>query len=411
MHMKNERENTCTELLYEKDGMLAEFDAIVTASEKYGENGMYRIIMDRTAFFPEGGGQPADTGVIETDDKKTVNITDVRTEEGCVYHYADGFISPGTKVRGRIDAAKRFSRMQEHGAEHLICGLIHRQFGYDNVGFHMSDEGVVFDVDGPLSETDIRAVEEHANRIIFENVPVTVSFPTAEEAKTIEYRSKLDTYENIRLVTIEGYDVCACCAPHVNSTGQIGSVIITSFMPHRGGTRMTLTAGMNAYADHLGLQISNGRIMELLSAKREDTAKAASDLADRYRLLKEENDELKKKVTGIVTRTVLDSLEKGELKKGKAQLIFTNDLDPIGLRELVNSCTKVYDGIVCAFLESGRGYRYIFAVCPENAEEAGLQEFAAAFDRACSGKGGGSRLMVQGTTEAQRDAIEQYFCG
>ena len=187
--MKNERQNNNkTELLYETDGMMTEFEARVTEASDDGTKGHY-VVLDRMAFFPEGGGQQSDTGVIVSEENVGINVTDVRTIDGQVRHYIDGVLEEGRKVYGKIDKSKRFPRMQSHGAEHLVSGLVHNTYGYDNVGFHMSDDLLVIDFNGPLSEEQLRMIEEKANMVVFENVPVTISYPTKEEAESIPYRS------------------------------------------------------------------------------------------------------------------------------------------------------------------------------------------------------------------------------
>lgn len=404
--MKNERENNKTELLYETDGELTEFEAtVISVTER---DGRFATVLDRTAFFPEGGGQQADTGVFVTDDGERFLVFDVQTTDGMVCHFTDRRIPEGSHVTGCIDKEKRFMRMQNHGAEHVISGIIHDRFGYENVGFHMLDDEVVFDYDGPLTEDDIRSVEERANEIVFENHPFVISFPSPEEAKNLTYRSKLDTYENIRLVTIEGVDVCACCAPHVRSTGQLGVIRILSATPHRGGTRMTMVAGMSAFYDYRMLCDSNKKIMELLSSKREDTAESVANLNDRLLSLKEENTAFKKEETKRVADDVLCHIgEKGS--DLSPELVFTDRLDPVGLREVVNICTSAYAGIVCAFCSVDGQYRYIFGVREDVADKADLAGFSKEFNASCNGKGGGSRIMVQGTCPADRKMIEAYF--
>ena len=409
-HMKNARENrNKTELLYETDGMLTEFEAEVTGSFEDPSKGRY-VVLDRTAFFPEGGGQQADTGTVTTEDGTVVNVTDVQTVSGQVRHYIDGSVSEGARITGRLDASKRYSRMQSHGAEHLVSGLVNSTYGYDNVGFHMSDRELVIDFDGPLSDEQLRDIEERANRVVFENVPVTISFPSAEEAKSIPYRSKLDDLENIRLVTIEGYDICACCAPHAESTGQFGVIKILSSMPHRQGTRVTMIAGMDAYRDYAYLHDSNARIMELLSAKRDKTAEFVADLAGKMQTLKEEKNTILRNMTALVTKDALERIRVREKGSGECELVFSDILDPKGMRDLVNECVTVCDGPVCAFCGSDReGYRYIFGVGEDNAGKCDLRALTDAFNAACSGKGGGSDIMVQGNTSAKRINIESFF--
>ncbi|MCR5672575.1 MAG: alanyl-tRNA editing protein [Lachnospiraceae bacterium] len=408
--MKNEREiNTQTVLLYETDGMLTEFEATVTGCEKQSDEGGYFVTLDRTAFFPEGGGQQPDTGILVTKDKKQTAVTSVLTHNGQVRHYTDGPVDVGAKVTGRIDAKQRFSRMQDHGAEHLICGIIHELFGYENVGFHMSDDETVFDVDGILTDEQIRDVERRANEAVFENVPITVSFPDADEAEKTEYRSKLDSSENIRLVTIEGYDVCACCAPCLSSTGQLGVIKILSSFVHRGGMRMTLAAGMNAYRDYCALHDQNARIMEILSSKRDRTDEYVSDMSDRMLALKQERSELKKKITDYVAKSQIDRIKAMTPNNGHPFVMFLDDVDRTGLRETVNACTDRYDGIVCGFIPGPEGYMYIFAVKKEISDRFDLKAFSDDFNGRCEGKGGGSPIMVQGTTAADRKTIEEYI--
>ena len=409
--MKNERiKSDKTELLYETDGMITEFEAVVTEYLHDPDSDRDYVILDRTAFFPEGGGQQSDTGEIITGDGKSIRVYDVQSVDGSVRHYIDGTLSENDKITGKIDAPIRFSRMQNHGAEHLLCGLIHSRFGYENVGFHMSEEGVIFDVDGPLTGEDIRDIERMANEAVFKNVPVTVSFPTEEEAKRTEYRSKLDTFEDIRLVTIEGYDVCACCAPHVASTGQLGVIKILSHMPHRGGMRLFMIAGMDAYNDYVYLHDSNAEIMEILSAKRDRTAEFVRDFADRQMLLKEENRILKSELTSAVAENVIEGIRGRGFTDHGPEVIWENRLDETGLRNLINGCTGQYEGIVCAFSGNDNdGYRYIFAVCKNRAKTAGLRDFADDFNRVCKGRGGGSDIMVFGSTSGTSGEIKAYF--
>lgn len=387
--------------------MLLVFEAHVTDCIKC-ENG-FGIILDETAFFPGGGGQEADTGIIEKGNGSIISVDRVQVTDGNILHITDAPIDAGEKVTGRVDVKTRLPRMQKHGAEHLICGLVHERFGYENVGFHMTDEETVFDVGGPLTKEEIRDIERRANEIIYENVPITISFPSAEEAADIKYRSKLDISEGVRLVTIEGYDVCACCAPHVASTGQIGVIKILSAMPHRGGMRMTITAGLDAYSDYFMLHEQNAVIMDILSAKRNLTAEYTKDMADRMAALKEENRKLKIKLTAMETERILGHIKSRDPKDSSPEVIFSDELDPKGLRDLVNSCTAVFDGIVCAFLFVDDGYRYIFAVREDFAKDYDIRSLSARLNEKLGGRGGGSEIMVQGNVGATRSRIEEFF--
>ena len=224
-----------TQKLYYIDAYTKEFDAeliSVTAAE-----GGFDVVLDRTAFFPEEGGQSADTGSIGG-----ARVLDVYEQQGIIHHLTD--VSPeGKQVHCVLDFDSRFEKMQCHTAEHILCGIIHRIFGLDNVGFHLGADEVTFDVDGVLDRSQLDKVEEIANNVVFSNLSVRTYFPSSEELSSMEYRSKLDLTEGVRLVEVEGTDTCACCAPHVSRTGEIGLIKILDFMKHRGGTRIWMVAG------------------------------------------------------------------------------------------------------------------------------------------------------------------------
>ena len=197
-----------TEKLYYIDAYIKEFSATVT--DVITDSRGVALVLDRTAFFPEEGGQSADTGYIAG-----ARVTDARERDGVIYHYVDKPLEVGTKAECKIDFADRFEKMQCHTAEHIISGAIHKTFGLDNVGFHLGATEVTMDVNGYLTRDQLDEVEMIVNRAVFDNVAVKTYFPSVEELSSINYRSKLDLTENVRIVEVEGYDLCACCAPHV----------------------------------------------------------------------------------------------------------------------------------------------------------------------------------------------------
>lgn len=399
--MKNERTNNCiSEAIYETDGLVMEFAAKVVSCNENDDN-TYGVILDRTAFFPEGGGQQRDEGTINNE--KVLDI--VKDDDGNIVHIIANEVTKGSMVIGRIDRDLRMSRMQNHGGEHILSGLIHNKFGYDNVGFHMSEKDVTFDVDGVLSQNELDQIEKEANEIVFKNVPISISFPTEEEARELSYRSKLDIYEGIRLVTIEGVDVCACCAPHLPSTGSIGVIKIINAMPHRQGTRITMIAGMNAYDDYVMLHNDNAKIMSLLSSKREDTADFTENLLGRNNALREELTQIKREMTALVSERVITNIKSRNPEDTSAEVIFTNSLDNVGLRELINACTKEYAGVVIGFIgNDSEGYRYIVGC--SGSKNAG--EIAKKLNEAFNGKGGGSKEMAQGSISGSKDVILEF---
>ena len=256
-----------TEKLYYEDAYLHDFTAVVTACEA-GKNG-FLIELDRTAFFPEGGGQPADTGRVGE-----AVIRDVHEKEGRILHYADHTLPVGERVSCAIDFEQRRRRMQNHSGEHVFSGTVHRLYGLNNVGFHMGAECMTIDFDGELSEAELTAAESAANEALREDLAVRVFYPSPEELAALEYRSKKELTGQVRLVEIPGVDLCACCAPHVRRTGEIGVIKLLSAERHRGGVRLELLCGLDALDDYRRRQEETGAVSRLLSVPREQIAAA-----------------------------------------------------------------------------------------------------------------------------------------
>ena len=204
-----------TEKLYYISAYTSKFSATVVSF--FTEGDKLLAVLDKTAFFPEEGGQSADTGMIGG-----ACVIDVTERDGIIYHTVDTPLTVGETVECTIDFAERYEKMKCHTAEHILCGIMHKLYGAENIGFHLGDDVVTFDVSPVLTRADLDRVEDIANRIIAENVDVVASFPTREELCALEYRAKLDLTENVRIVSIGDYDKCACCAPHVEKTGEIG---------------------------------------------------------------------------------------------------------------------------------------------------------------------------------------------
>ncbi len=393
-----------TDKVCERDSYVESFSATVLgckAAEDEEHKGLFEVVLDLTAFFPEGGGQKSDTGYIDD-----AFISDVQERDGEIIHYSNKAFREGSTVAGSIDFEKRYYRMQCHTAEHLLCGLIHNAYGYENVGFHLTDDEVTFDVDGSLSKEEVAEIEERANLAVYDNLEVKISFPAPEELAFLTYRSKLDLTENVRLVEIEGIDICACCAPHVNRTGEIGIIKITSFAPHRGGTRFTMVAGYRAYMDYVCLDNAGRRIMALLSAKRLETADKTEELIAKCNQLLSENVALKREMTEMKRREVLAGLS--EKEDGKPVLIFSETFDDVQMRELINSCTEKTDDIVAGFMKTDKGYRYIISRKNQEAEPK-LPMLAKDINAALSGRGGGSLQMIMGSVAGSEEDIRKFW--
>ncbi len=361
--------------LYDIDSYCKEFYARVISSTKEGD--AFLTVLDRTAFFPEGGGQSSDTGFIDG-----VAVLEVKEKDGVIYHKTAAEINEGKEVPCSIDWEPRFLKMQSHTSEHIVSGVVHAEFGYDNTGFHMSERTMTVDFSGPLNEKDIAMIEKKANEAIYKNAAITVSFATREEAKNLDYRSKLDITEGLRIVTIEGVDVCACCAPHLKRSGEAGVIKILDFCPFKGGTRIEMTAGLFAYYDYAFLHAANKQLMGKLSAKREGVFEAVCRLGEALAEQKAQNEALLNEIALLKCK----STEIGQSVYG-----FLSGASYDSLRFLANSFTeKGYKNVILVS-ECEDGALYVAA----SLENRG-REFAAALNSSFAGKGGGKESYVQG---------------
>ena len=378
-----------TEKLYDKDSHIKDFTAMVVDCRC--KNGNYEIILDRTAFFPEGGGQSADTGKIGSN-----SITDVQIIEGEIVHYSDNPIKIGAKVTCSIDWDQRFRKMQNHSGEHIVSGIVHRLYGFDNVGFHMGED-VTVDFNGELTRDQILNVEKLANEAIYKNVEFICEYPDDETLKGLDYRSKLELTENVRIVTIKDYDVCACCAPHVYSSGEIGIIKILDFNRHRGGVRIHMLCGYDAVEDYEKKYENLCQIAAELCSKQNETAEAFEKLMNDHGQLKAEIAALKKAITSLKSSAInyTDS----------CILIFEKEIQMNDLRKLVLSGAEKTDKLCAGFVgDDEKGYRFAIA-----SKCIDLMKKAKDITVALSGKGGGSAELLQGNASITRKEIELYF--
>ena len=259
-----------------------------------------------------------------------------------------------TRVTGHVDWNRRFDFMQQHSGEHMISGLLHSHFGLENVGFHLSDREVTLDMNGEVSLEQLRLIEQEANAYVWKNLPVNISWPSSEELLSLNYRSKLALTENVRIVEIPGVDLCACCAPHVDTTGQIGLIKVVNVQSHRGGVRINILCGNRALADYTEKQDSVWAISSLLSAKQPEVAGAVARAKEDARLQKERANALQAELLNVQ----MDALPSPE--KVRHVLLFVGELDAIALRNAVNTLTGKYSGYCGIFAgDDTNGYRFI----------------------------------------------------
>ena len=378
-----------TEKLYYLDSHLFEFEAAVLTCHE-GKRG-WEIVLDRTAFFPEGGGQPYDTGSIGP-----ARVREVHEREGEIVHLCESALVPGVYACA-VDGEQRLRRMQNHSGEHVFSGLTHQKFGAENVGFHMGAEGMTIDFDRELSFEQLSEIEYEANLIVRANIPVRTFFPSPEELAALEYRSKKELAGAVRLVEIPGVDRCACCAPHVSFTGEIGLVKLLTAERHRGGVRLTLICGMDALDDYRRKQESAAAISALLSAKRDEIAPAVE------RLL-EAQDKLKERASALGMRYAVLRVESTAPTQGHICL-FEEGLSEAAARELVNRLVEKTPGAAALFLPDGTGlWRYVIGSrCVD------LRAAAREINAGISGRGGGSPEMIRGSAAASAEQIDAFF--
>lgn len=377
-----------TRKLYYEDAYIREFEAIVISCD--ATDGGYSVVLDRTAFFPEEGGQSADHGYIA--DARVLNVSE---RDGVVYHLTDTSVLLG-EARCTLNFDERFEKMQMHTAEHILCGIIHRLHGLDNVGFHLSGGEVTFDISAPLTREQLDEVERLANEAVFANLPVTTYFPTPEELPSLEYRAKLDLTEGVRIVNIGDVDSCACCAPHVSYTGEIGLIKILDFFKHRGGLRITMVAGRRALADYNEKYRNIREISAILSTPQHDTAATLStyvaDVEELKHRLKTTRLELARNQALSVQRTE------------ESCIYFIDGFSMEELIEFANNATSRVGGMLVALSGSDGEYKYVIA-----SSSYDMRAEIKKINAALSGRGGGRPNMVQGAFLTDRAAILDYF--
>ncbi len=377
-----------TEKLYDKDSHLKEFTGTVLSCKKTGEK--YAVTLNRTAFFPEGGGQQSDRGYIGG-----AYISDVQIKNGEILHFADKPLSVGQAYDCKLDFDFRFRNMQNHSGEHIISGIVHRLYGFNNVGFHLGAE-MTMDFDGELTRRQLDEIEDLANKAVYENLPVKAYYPTDEELKSLDYRSKLDLKENVRIVEIKGVDVCACCAPHVKATGEIGVIKILDFEKYKGGVRLLVKCGADALRDYREKYKNVLEISNLLSAKQFEVSAAVVRLNEQLSAEKAETAALKKRLIAEKAAGFAPDTDK--------TAVFENGLDIKELQLLADALCQKAGGICGAF--SGADGAFSFAIC---GEETALGEFFTKFKAAFNTRGGGRNGIRQGTVCAERAEIEGLF--
>lgn len=408
-----------TEKLFYKDSHLSEFEAEVVSCCP-GEKGLFQVGLDRTAFFPEGGGQYADTGLLGG-----ANVLDVQEADGRIIHFTDAPLESGSRVRGELDWEERFMKMQQHTGEHIVSGLVHSRFGYRNVGFHLGSEDCTMDFNGEMTVEELADIELEANRAVWKNLKVETVYPPRDELARMEYRSKIEIEGPVRIIVIPGYDRCACCAPHVERTGEIGLIKLTNVQRYKGGVRVTMLCGVRALADYEVKQQQAKAVGAMLCARENETAEAVGHLKNECEALKYALGEKEKMLVSGMADLVPDGEE--------AVCLFPDGIEGDSMRRLMNRVLEAGHILCAVFCRSGEpkeneqkesepgrsgtggrsgesagktktDYRYVIGSRILDVRSV-ARELNSAFD----GRGGGKPEMVQGTARGSEEELRAWL--
>ncbi len=383
-----------TTKLYDADSHLSTFTALVQECVESGA--FYSVRLDQTAFFPEGGGQFADEGTLNG-----VQVVDVQIDDsGIITHICSGPLPVGEEVTGELNWPLRFRRMQSHSGEHIVSGMVHNLYGFDNIGFHLGNNDVTCDYNGILTEEDVHLIERKANEVVFANVPIFTGYPDPATLPTLEYRSKLDLTENVRLVTIPEVDVCACCAPHVTRTGEIGLIKIVHFEKSHGGTRLHLRCGWDALEDYEEKQENVLQIMDITSSPQAETAAAVSALSAKADGLAHD--------LSVANRGIAEAYLSGLSFTEGNLVVALENADSDTLMTLAKGGAASCSGMFVALSKTGEDtYRYIITTEAESG--LNLSTLVKEINSALNGRGGGKPQLVQGSFQCPLLTIQAYF--
>ena len=378
-----------TEKLYYQDPYLTAFTARVLSCEK-SKSG-WAVVLDRTAFYPEGGGQPADHGTLGA-----VQVTDVHETKGVIFHTCDGPVEIGTQVAGAVDWPRRFDHMQQHSGEHILSGLLCSLYHCDNVGFHLGADTVTIDYNAELTWEQVMAAEKAANEVIWQDTPVDITFPAPDALARLNYRSKKALTGQVRIVAFPGADCCACCGTHVASSGQVGLLKILSCQKFRQGVRLEILSGRRALTYLSRTWDQNRQVGQRLSAKATETAAAVERLEAELAAVKDQ--------CAALERTVFAAKAEEYRDKGDVTLL-ESPMASDAVRRLADTVAGSCGGRCWVF--AGEGEHWNYAMVDHRGGD--VKELVGALNAALHGRGGGKKGFAQGSVQATRQEIESYF--
>ena len=387
-----------TEKYYEHDAYRREAVGHILAAEPDSRTGGGRIALDGTVFYPEGGGQPADRGTLTLADGTVLTVTDVHEQAGVIWHMVSSLPAgavPGAEAAQAIDWAWRFDKMQQHTGEHILSGILHSMFGAENVGFHIGSDAVRMDTNIPISPEGLKAAETAANRIIWENVPVNITYPTREELAALTYRSKKEIEGQVRIVTIPGADVCACCGTHVSTTGQVGAIKILSAQSYKGGTRLAVVCGERAHQSIAAAWQDAAAVGTLLSSAPGRLLPAVQNLQTAEAALKQRLAAMQNALSEALAQAAVP---------GQPAVLHCGGADGDGLRRICLAVSARTNALTAVLASGGQGLAY--ALCLPGGD---VRPVCKALNEAFGGRGGGKPGFCQGSLACTDFADVQNF--
>jgi alanyl-tRNA synthetase len=373
-----------TERLYYTDPYLTEFSArVVDVVQVDGRPG---VILDRSAFYPTSGGQPFDTGTLGQ-----ARVTDViDRDDGTIVHVVEGQ-PPAGEIAAAVDWARRFDHMQQHTGQHVLSAAFDRGCGARTVSFHLGAASATIDLAREVTAVEIAQAEDAANRVVWEDRPVTIRFVEAQDAAALPLRKESARSGTLRIIDVEGFDVSACGGTHVARTGAIGIIVVSGWERFRGGSRIEFRCGTRALQAHRSLRDTVAASMKLTSV-------AQDELPQGIERLQADNKELRRQVKDLAGRLALyeaDAMAARAIDANglRAVIEAVPDLDMNGLKTIAQSIAA-RPGYVAVLFSTARPVSVVIARSADLALDAAgaLKQLTARF----GGKGGGRPELAQG---------------
>ena len=384
-----------TDKLYLKDSYLLSVETHI--SEIIDEGNCLSVVFTVSPFFPGGGGQPSDSGLINE-----IPVIEAYEQENVIYHRLKDKNFPysvGDIVLLSVDEKIRFERMRAHTGEHIVSGIAHNLYGAENVGFHMDENGLMtVDFDKYFDKSVLAKIEIEANKCVMADAEIKASIYSSIDIEGIEFRSKLEFKDDVRIVEINGIDRCACCAPHLKTTGEVGSVKILSSASHRGGVRITLVCGLNSYLEFQRRYRQVLDISALLCSKYDECVSCVAELIENNKKLKNEKEQIRNEFLLFIA---------SKIQKSDIIVEFFDQMNIDDLRRINNYLTEKC-GIISLLFSGSDEQGYCYCIYSDKLQ---LAEFFRDFKAALNGTGGGKGAILQGRVKATKNEIYRFISG